>query len=138
VPTRETTRFSSPYVDIELCFDARQRHVSLARSVAAEIAQREGAGIAYVEKVRHVAGMLTGALVVLAEDDTQVHCLFRVLDGQIRVRASVESAAFLSPEAKGEHARLLDQLLVSASTFTHPNDANGFTVISDAFVPLED
>jgi len=138
VPTRETTRLSSPFVDIELCFDARQSQVSLARSVAAEIAQREGAEVAYVEKVRHVAGMLAGALVVLAEDDTQVRCLFRVLDGEIRVRASVESGAFPSPEAKGEHARLLDQLLVSASTFTRPNHVNGLTVISDAFVPLED
>lgn len=138
VPTRETTRLSSPYVDIELCFDADHSQVSLARSVAAEIALREGAELTYVEKVRHVVGMLTGALVVMADDDTRVRCLFRVLDGEIRVRAAVESAPFPSPEAKGEHARLLDQLLVSASTFTHPNDANGLTVVSDAFIPLAD
>jgi hypothetical protein len=137
VPTRGATQLSSPYTDIELCFDAQQSQVSLARSVAAEIVAREGAEPCYVEKVRHVVGMITGALVVLAHDDTQVQCLFRTLDGEIRVRASVESAPFPSPEAKGEHARLLDQLLVSASTFTHPNESGGFTVVSDAFVPLE-
>jgi len=138
VPTRGTVQLSSPFIDIELCFDADQSQVALARSVAAEIAVHEGAECAYVEKVRHVVGMLVGALVVLADDDTQVRCLFRMLDGELRVRAAVESAPFPSAEAKGEHARLLDQLLVSASTFTHPHDEGGFTVVSDAFVPLED
>lgn len=136
--TRGATQLSAPYTDIELCFDAQQSQVSLARSVAAEIAAREGAEVGYVEKVRHVVGMVTGALVALADDDTQVRCLFRMLDGEIRLRASVVSVPCPSPEAKGEHARLLDQLLISASTFTHPNESGGFTVVSDAFVPLED
>jgi hypothetical protein len=130
-------QLASPYTDIELCFDADHSQVALARSVAAEVALHEGAEPAYVERVRHVVGMLVCALVVLAHDDTQVRCLFRMLDGEIRVRAAVQSAPFPSAEAKGEHARLLDQLLVSASTFTHPNDEGGFTVVSDAFVPLE-
>jgi hypothetical protein len=128
----------TPYSDIELCFDAEHNQVALARSVAAEIAVREGAECAYVEKVRHVVGMLTCALVVLADDDTQVRCLFRVLEGEIRVRASVESVPFPSPEAKGEHARLLDQMIVSASTFTRPNESGGFTVVSDVYIPLEE
>jgi len=131
-----TAQLASPYTDIELCFDAAQSQVSLARSVAAEIAMREGAELAYVERVRHVVGMLVGALVVLADGDTDVRCLFRMLDGEIRVRASVESAPFPSPEAKGEHARLLDQLLVSASTFTHPHEDGALMVVCDAFVPL--
>jgi len=138
VSTRGATQLSAPYTDIELCFDAQQSQVALARSVAAEIAAREGAELGYVEKVRHVVGMVIGALVVLAGEDTQVRCLFRTLDGEIRLRASVESAPFPSPEAKGEHARLLDQLLISASTFTHPHESGGFTVVSDAFVPLGD
>lgn len=136
--TRGTAQRSSSYTDIELCFDADQSQVSLARSVAAEVAAREGAEAAYVEKVRHVVGMLAGALVVLADDDTQMRLLFRLLDGEVRVRVSVESAPFPSPEAKGEHARLLDQLLVSTSTFTHPHEGGGLMVVSDAFVPLAD
>jgi hypothetical protein len=138
VPMRGTAQLSSPYTDIELCFDAEQSQLSLARSVAAEIALHEGAEVGYVEKVRHVVGMMVGALVVLADDEAQVRCLFRMLDGELRVRAAVESAPFPSPEAKGEHARLLDQLLVSASTFTRPNEEGGFTVVSDVFVPLAD
>jgi hypothetical protein len=138
VSTRGATQLSAPYTDIELCFDAQQSQVSLARSIAAEIAAREGAQVGYVERVRHVVGMVTGALVALADDGTQVRCLFRMLDGEIRLRASVVSVPSPSPEAKGEHARLLDQLPISASTFTHPNEAGGFTVVSDAFVPLED
>ena len=138
VPTWGTAQHTNPYTDIELCFDAEHSQVSLARSVAAEIALHEGAEPAYVEKVRHVVGMLVDALVVLADDDTQVRCLFRMLDGEVRVRAAVESVPFPSAEAQGEHARLLDQLLVSASTFTHPTDGGGFTVVADAFVALDD
>lgn len=137
MPTRSTARLSSPYVDIELCFDARQSQIPLARSVAAEIAVREGVEQAYVEQVRRVVGMLTGALVVLAEDDTQVRFLFRVLDSEIRVHASVESAPLPSPDAKAEHARLLDQLLVATNIFTHPNERGGLTVVADTILPLD-
>ena len=135
---RGTAQLSSPYSDIELCFDAEQSQLSLARSVAAEIALHEGGDVGYVEKVRHVVGMVVGALVVLADDEAQVRCLFRMLDGELRVRAAVESTPGPSPEAKAEHARLLDQLFVSASTFTRPNEDGAFTVVSDVFVPLVD
>jgi hypothetical protein len=137
VPTRGAARESlAPYMDIELCFDADQSQLSLVRSVAAEVAHREGARTSGVETLRHVASMMSAALIALADRDAEVHCLFRVLDGEIRLSVSVEGAARPSPEAKAEHARLLDQLIVSASTFTQPNDSGGFNVVSDAFVGL--
>lgn len=138
VPTRGAAQTSFPYADIELCFDADQRQVTLARSVAAEVAEREGAEHGYVEKVRHVVGMLVSGLIVLADEDVKVHCLFRVLGCEIRVRVSVRGAPRPAPEAKSEHARLLDQLIVSASTFTTSNDCGGFDVVSDAFIPLDE
>jgi hypothetical protein len=138
-PTRGRTRTTAaPYVDIELCFDADQGQVTLARSVAAEIAHREGAERAYVEKVRQVVGRLTCALLVLAEHGAKVHCLFRVLESQVRVSVSVRGSQRPSPEAKSEHARLLDHLIVSASTYTRRDDSGGFSVVSDAFIPLDD
>lgn len=133
-----TTTTSTPYVDIELCFDADLGQVTLARSVAAEIAHREGAERAYVEKVRHVVGRLTYALLLVAERGADMRCLFRVLEHQIRVSVSVRGSERPTPEAKSEHARTLDQLLVSASTFTRPDDAGGFSVVSDAFIPIDD
>ncbi len=137
-PTRAMTQTTSPYVDIELCFDAELGQVTLARSVAAEVASREGAEPLYVEKVRSVVGRLTTAVVVLGEQGTQVRCLFRVLDHQVRVSISVRGSRRPSPEAKSEHARLIDQLGVSSSTFTRPDDAGGFSVVSDAFIPIDD
>ena len=127
----------APYTDVELCFDADARQLPLARAVAAEIAECEGVDSDYVEKVRHVVGMLGAAHIALADSDTRVCCLFRILESQVRVRMSVDGLARPSPEAKSEHARLLDQLIVSASTFTHPNDSGGFRVVSDAFIPFD-
>jgi serine/threonine-protein kinase RsbW len=139
VPTRGTAQVvPDPYMDVELCFEADPSQLPLARSVAAEVAQREAVDSAYVEKVRHVVGMLAAALIALADRDTKVRCLFRILESEVRVRVSVDGAARPSPEAKSEHARLLDQLLVSASTFTHPNGSGGLSVVSDAFIPIDD
>lgn len=137
-PTRGTAQTSAPYMDIELSFEADPAQVTLARSVAAEVAQREGAEHHYVEKVRMVVGTLASALVVLAEKDAQMSCLFRVLESELRVCMSVRGAATPSPEAKSEHARLIDQLIVSASTFTMPDGVGAFSVVSDAVIPIED
>jgi hypothetical protein len=128
---------TAPYTDVELCFDADPCQLPLARAVAAEIAECEGVDTDYVEKVRHVVGMLGAAHIALAESDTRVRCLFRILESQVRVRVSVDGSARPSPEAKSEHARLLDQLIVSASTLTHPNDSGGFSIVSDAFIPFD-
>lgn len=139
VPTRGVAETSpAPYRDVELCFDADLSQLSLVRAVAAETAQREGVDSCYVEKVRHVVGMLSAALIALAERETQVRCLMRVLESEVRVRVSVDGSIRPSPEAKSEHARLLDQLIVSASTFTRPYRSGGFQVVSDAFIPVDD
>lgn len=138
VSSRGAAHLPAPYTDIELSFDADRSQVSLARSVAAEIAQGEGAEPRYVEKVRVVAGSVAAALVLLADDDAQVRCLFRVLESEIRLSFSVRGQERPSPEAKSEHARLLDQLIVSASTITVPNELGGFDVVSDAFIPYHD
>ena len=138
MPTSGVAQTSpAPYTDIELCFEADPRQLPLARAVAAEIAGCEDVDTDYVDKVRHVVGMLSAAHIALADSDTQVCCLFRVLESQVRVRVSIDGSARPSPEAKSEHARLLDQLVVSASTFTHPNDSGGFSVVSDAVIPFE-
>ena len=139
VPTRGTAQIApDPYMDVELCFDADPTQLPLARSVAAEVAQREAVDSGYVEKVRHVVGMLAAALIAVADPDTQVRCLFRILESEVRVRVSVDGSSRPSPEAKSEHARLLDQLIVSASTFTHANDSGGLSVVTDAFIPVDD
>jgi hypothetical protein len=138
VPIRGSTQTSTSYVDIELCFAADLGQVVLARSIAAEIAHRDGAGPRYVEKVRLVVGTLTAAVIPLAAEGAQVCCLFRVLESEIRVCISARGRLAPSPEAKSEHARLLDQLVVSASTFTRPDDDGGFSVVCDAFIPLDD
>lgn len=136
VPTRGTAQTSAPYMDIELCFDADRSQVALARSVAAEVAHREDVEPEYVEKVRHVTGTLISALVVLARPNTQMQCLFRVLDGEIRICVSVPGVPDPSAAAKSEHARMLDHLVVAASTFTTPDGSGGVSVVSDAFVPV--
>lgn len=125
-----------PDVDIELCFMPEQSQVALARSVAAEIACTEGAEPAFVERVRVVAGNLTTALLVLAEREEPVRCAFRVHDSALRLSVSVRGSAAPSPEAKSEHARLLDQLLVPACTFTRRDGRDGVCLVSDAFIPL--
>jgi hypothetical protein len=126
-----------PYVDFELCFTAEQSQLALARSVAAEIACTEGAELAYVEQVRLVAGKLTAALLVLADPEEPVRCAFRVLDSEIRLSVSVRgSSTAPSPEAKSEHAKLLDELLVPACTCTRRDDSGEVCVVSDAFIPL--
>jgi hypothetical protein len=127
-----------PYVDIELCFEAGEDQLTLVRSVAAEIARREGVQRAYVERVRTVVGQLTTALMALAEGDAQVRCLFRVLESEIRVRVSVPGCPRPTPEAKSQHARVLDRMTVSTSTVTLPHEDGGFMVVSDAFVPFEE
>ncbi len=129
-------RASHPYVDVELCFDADLRHIPLARSVSAEVAEREGADVAYVERVRHVTGQVAAALVVVADDEATVECLLRVLDGQIRLHMCVAARRTPGPESTAEHARLLDQLIVSASTITAPGPDGGYSVACDAFIPL--
>jgi hypothetical protein len=135
-PTRGTAR--TPYVDIELSFEPDQSQVPLVRSVAAEAARTEGAASGYVEKVRMVAGQLTSALVPIADRQAPAHCLLRVLESEIRVSVAVRGRRTPSPDAKSEHARLLDQLAVSATTFTMPEDAGGFSVVSDACIPIDE
>lgn len=135
-PTRGAAR--TPYVDIELSFEADHSQVPLVRSVAAEAARTEGAESRYVEKVRLVAGQLTSALVPLADRQAPAHCLLRVLESEIRVSVAVRGTRTPSADAKSEHARLLDQLVVSATTFTLPEDSGGFSVVSDAYIPIDD
>jgi hypothetical protein len=138
VPTSGVAQTSpAPYTDVELCFDADPCQLPLARAVAAEVEGCEDVDSDYVDKVRHVVGKLGAAHIALADSDTRVCCLFRILESQVRVRVSIDGSARPSPDAKSEHARLLDELIVSASTFTHPNDSGGFSVVSDAFIPFE-
>jgi hypothetical protein len=127
-----------PYVDIELCFEAEEDQITLVRSVAAEIAKREGVQRGYVERVRTVVGQLIEALMPLARSHARVRCLFRVLESQIRVRVSVPGCPRPTPEAKSEHARLLDRMAVCSSTVTLPDGDGGFFVVTDAFVPFEE
>jgi serine/threonine-protein kinase RsbW len=137
-PARGTVEALTPYADIELCFDAARSQVPLARSVAAEVAKREGAGCGYVEKVRLVVGTLVSALVLVADERSKVSCLFRVLESEIRVRMSVPRSPAPAPTARSEHARMLDQLVTPASTFTTEDERGGLTVVSDAWIPVDD
>jgi hypothetical protein len=129
-------RQPEPYVDVELCFDPHQSQVALARSVAAEVATTGGGERAYVEKVRVVAGKLTAALLVLADREEPVRCAFRMLDAEIRLSVSVRGSPKPSAAAKSEHARLLDELVVPACTFTRPDENGCVQVVSDAFIPM--
>lgn len=135
---RSTAQASPPYVDVELRFEADRSLVALARSVAAEVAKREGAGSGYVEKVRLTVGTLASAFVLVADEQSTVSCLFRVLEAEIRVRVSVPARTRTTPAAKSEHARLLDQLVVPARTFTAPGEDGGVSVVSDACIPVDD
>jgi hypothetical protein len=126
-----------PFVDVELCFTADRGLVAVARSVAAEVAKREGAGRGYVEKVRLVVGTLASAFVLVTDERSTVRCLFRVLDAEIRVRVSAPTGT-ATPAAESEHEQLLDQLIVPASTFTMPDQDGGTSVICDACVPVHD
>jgi hypothetical protein len=134
-PPRESAHH--PYVDIELCFEAGEDELTLVRSVAAEIAKREGVQWAYVERVRSVVGQLTTALLPLAVEHARVRCLFRVLESQIRVTVSVPGCLRPTPEAKSDHARRLDRMTVSTNTRTLRHGADGLTVVADALIPLD-
>jgi hypothetical protein len=137
-PGQSTARKVTPYVDVELCFDADRGLVPLARSVAAEVAKKEAAGLGYVEKVRLVVGTLASALVVIAAERAQVRCLFRVLEAEVRVRVSVPGSARTTQAARSEHSRLLEQVVVPSGTYTMPDEDGGYHVVSDAFIPVDD
>jgi hypothetical protein len=136
-PTDSRARTQTPYVDVELYFEPHRSQVPLVRSVAAETARTEGAGNRYIEKVRLVAGTLASAMVPLADRNAPACCLLRVLESEIRVRIAVHGVRSPTPEAKSEHARLLEELAVSATTFTTPDPAGGFDVVSDAYIPID-
>lgn len=137
VETPIGTAPTSPYRDIELCFRAERGHLALARSVGAEIAQRETSDTEIVERVRLAVGTVVSAHMLLADEHEEVRCLFRVMESQIRVNVSVRGLVTPTPEAKAQHARLLDQVLVSASTITVPDERGGLTVVTDALIPVD-
>lgn len=126
---------SAPYVDVEICFRADPRLRAMVRAVAAEAAQP---GQAYVNEVWEATDALVCALLVFAQHDSRLRCLFRVLDGELRIRVCLPDATVSAPEVKSRSARVLDRLDVHVNMFTAEGDTNGTELVCETVVPRRD
>ena len=122
----------APYVDVEVTFVADLGLRAMVRAVAAEAAQP---GRRYAQLVREATDTLVCALLQLAPTDARLRCVFRVLDGEIRLRASLSDPRVTGPEAKALTARILDRLDVHVSTFTTTGDDQRTELVYETVVP---
>lgn len=121
----------APYVDVEICFRADPKLRAVVRSVAVEASHADQA---YGNAVRLATDTLVCALLACAREDAQLCCLFRTLDGEVRIQASLPDAQTTAPEAKARSAALLDQLDLPVSMFTVGNDANSTELVCETVV----
>jgi hypothetical protein len=120
-----------PYVDVEVAFLADLNLRAMVRSVAVEAAQ---ADLPYAHQVRETTDLLVCALLQLAPVGARLRCLFRVLDGEVRVRASLRNPPEAAPEDKARAASLLDRVDVHVSTFTAADKDQGTELVYEAVV----
>ena len=123
-------RAPAPYVDVELLFVADPRLRAMVRSVAVEAADPN-----YAQQVRETTDALICALLQLAPNDARLRCLFRVLDGEVRIRASLPDPPVAASAARACTARLLDRLDVYVATFTTTGDDQRAELVYEAVVP---
>ena len=131
----EPSGVPAPYADVEVSFAADLGLRAMVRSVAVEVARPDRD---YTQEVRETTDALVCALLQLAPKKSRLRCLFRVLDGEVRIRASLSDPPVPAPEAKGRSARVLDRLDVHVSAFTRTGDDQRTELVYEAVVPRGD
>lgn len=126
----ESSGEPAPYADVEVSFAPGLGVRPIVRSIAAEAANAEPT---YAQQVRETTDTLVRALLLLAHEDSHLHCLFRVLDGEVRIRTSLSAPP--APVAKGHSVRRISRLDVHVSAYTVARDDKGVELVYEAVVP---
>ena len=129
MPTRDGP---APYVDIVCCFVPDPELLGLVRAVAVQACDPHPE---YADRVRDVTHALVRGLLPFAHQDSRMRCLFRVLDGEVRLQVVVPQPEVSSPKAKARNAAVLDQLDVYVSLYTTRSNANGTDLVCDTVIP---
>jgi hypothetical protein len=120
------------YADVELSLPPDPLWRPLVRSVAVEACQADEP---YATDVRMVTDTIVCALLALASRHTrQLRCLFRTLDGEVRVQVCLLGTPMTAPQAKARSARLLSRLDMAVNAFTAGNETHGTELVYEVLV----
>lgn len=128
----EAERGPAPFADVELSLVPDPNLRALVRSVAVEAADPDPG---YTREVRETTDTLVCALLEFTQEHSRLRCLFRVLDGEVRIRISLSKPTAERPEAKSRCARLLDRLDVHATMFTSTSETQGTELVCETLAP---
>jgi hypothetical protein len=131
VTEMEPYRRPAAGADVEICFRADPGLRPVVRAVAGEAAYPAKAK---PHEVREVTDTLVCAVLPIAREGSRLRCVFRFLDGELRIRVCVPNATAWGPETKARSTRILERLDTHVDVFTVRSDVHGAELVCETAV----
>jgi hypothetical protein len=127
----EPYRRPASSADAEICFPADPGLRPVVRAVAGEAAYPARVK---AREVREATDTLVCAVLPLAREGSRLRCVFRFLDGELRIRVCLPRATAWGPETKARSTRILERLDTHVDVFTVDSDTNGTELVCETAV----